>query len=259
MNRFQRLFNQKTGNILSVYFTAGFPQINDTVKIIRELSDAGVDMIEIGIPFSDPMADGPVIQHSSQIALNNGMTQNLLFEQLLEIRKITDIPLVLMGYVNPLLQYGFDRFCASAARIGIDGLIIPDLPMQEFLGEFHTITQKYGLENILLITPETEEVRIHTIDSNCNSFIYLVSTASVTGAKNAFSKETLRYFERIGKMQLRNPLLVGFGISNKVTRKAASGDTRGVIVGSAFIKCLDKNPDIHNAVSAFMKQIQITQ
>lgn len=256
MNRFQKLFSQKQNAILSVYFTAGFPRLNDTVEIIRELSAAGADMIEIGIPFSDPMADGPVIQQSSQKALNNGMTQTILFEQLRDIRKVTDIPLVLMGYVNPLMQFGFERFCAQAAKAGIDGLILPDLPMQEYLIEFQPITKKYGLENILLVTPETEEARIRLIDSHSSAFIYLVSTASTTGARNTFSDETVTYFERIHRMHLNNPQLVGFGISNKATFQAASLHTRGAIVGSAFIKCLDKNPDIPSAVSDFMAQMQ---
>lgn len=213
-------------------------------------------MIEIGIPFSDPMADGPVIQNSGQVALNNGMTQKLLFQQLQNIRQVTDIPLVLMGYLNPILQFGFENFCQHAAQIGIDGLIIPDLPMNEYLNEFKPIINKFPLENILLVTPETDESRIRTIDDNTNAFIYLVSTASTTGARDKFDDATLHYFKHIQTMQLKNPQLVGFGISNKTTFDDACRYTNGAIIGSAFIKNLSNNLDITTAVSTFMYQIR---
>lgn len=248
MNRINKLFAQKGSNILSVYFTAGYPQLNDTVEIIRQLTAQGVDMIEIGIPFSDPMADGPVIQNSSQVALANGMSQNLLFEQLKAIRKLTDIPLILMGYVNPILQFGFDKFCKKAQEVGIDGLIIPDLPMAEYLQEFKATADKYNLENILLITPETPEERIRLIDSHSNGFIYMVSSAATTGIQNSFAGNKELYFQRIKNMQLKNPTLIGFGISNKETFESACTHASGAIVGSAFIKALGENDSIEEAV-----------
>lgn len=248
MNRINKLFAQKGSNILSVYFTAGYPQLNDTIEIIRQLTAQGVDMIEIGIPFSDPMADGPVIQNSSQIALANGMSQNLLFEQLKDVRKLTDIPLILMGYVNPILQFGFDKFCKKAQEVGIDGLIIPDLPMAEYLQEFKATADKYNLENILLITPETPEERIRLIDSHSNGFIYMVSSAATTGIQNSFAGNKELYFQRIKNMQLKNPTLIGFGISNKETFESACTHASGAIVGSAFIKALGENDSIEEAV-----------
>ena len=255
MNRFQKLFKTKNSPVLSVYFTAGFPGIQDTAEIIRQLSDAGIDMIEIGIPFSDPMADGPVIQHSSQIALNNGMTLPLMFEQLKDIRKITDIPLVLMGYLNPVLQYGFEAFCTKAAETGIDGLIIPDLPMREYLNNFQGIVQKSGLENILLITPETSEERIRMIDANSHSFIYMVSTASITGAKKNFGENTVAYFKRVQEMNLINPVLTGFGVSNRETFETACQYSRGAITGSVFIRCLQQTSDISKAVNSLLETV----
>jgi tryptophan synthase alpha chain len=255
MNRFQRLFQSKQTPVCSVYFTAGYPHIDNTTEIIRALSSAGADMIEIGIPFSDPMADGPVIQKSSQQALRNGMTLSLLFEQLQNIRAVTDIPLVLMGYLNPVMQFGFEAFCARAAQAGIDGVILPDLPLQEYLDEFRTLTRKYALENILLVTPETAEERIRMIDELSDSFIYLVSTAATTGTRDAFGMETINYFRRIHEMKLRNPLLAGFGISNKKTFEAATRHTRGAIIGSAFIQCLEVCPDVQSAASTLMKRL----
>lgn len=256
MNRINKLFAEKPNNILSVYFTAGYPQLNDTVEIIRQLVDHGVDMIEIGIPFSDPMADGPVIQNSSQVALANGMSQNLLFEQLKDIRKVTNIPLILMGYVNPVLQFGFDKFCKKAQEIGIDGLIIPDLPMTEYLQEFKATTEKYHLENILLITPETPDERIRLIDSHSNGFIYMVSSAATTGTQNSFAGSKEAYFERIKNMQLKNPTLIGFGISNKGTFESACKHASGAIVGSAFINSLTEEASIKKAVEMLIEKIK---
>jgi len=255
MNRINKLFAQKDSNILSVYFTAGYPQLNDTVEIIRQLTAHGVDMIEIGIPFSVPMADGPVIQNSSQVALANGMSHSLLFEQLKDIRQVTNIPLILMGYVNPILQFGFDKFCKKAQEIGIDGLIIPDLPMAEYLQEFKATAEKYQLENILLITPETPEERIRLIDSHSNGFIYMVSSAATTGTQNSFAGNKEKYFQRIKNMQLKNPTLIGFGISNKETFDSACAHASGAIVGSAFIKCLGENNSTEKAVIELMKKI----
>ena len=255
MNRINKLFSAKKENIFSVYFTAGYPNLNDTVEIIRQLAQHGVDMIEIGIPFSDPLADGPVIQNSSRIALQNGMSQKLLFEQLKDIRQITDIPLIFMGYVNPILQFGFEQFCSRAKEIGIDGFIIPDLPMDEYLREFKPVADRYGLENILLITPETPEKRIRMIDENSNGFIYMVSSASTTGVQNSFSQEKEHYFERIKNMNLKNPTLVGFGISNKETFESACRHSSGAIIGSAFVKLLGGN-SIGKAVEMLIEEIK---
>lgn len=256
MNRINKLFAAKGSNILSVYFTAGYPALNDTVEIIKQLVAHGVDMIEIGIPFSDPMADGPVIQNSSQIALANGMSQNLLFEQLKEIRKVTDIPLILMGYVNPVLQFGFEKLCQKAQEVGVDGFIIPDLPMAEYLQEFKATADKYGMENILLITPETPEERIRLIDTHSNGFIYMVSSAATTGAQDSFSGSKEAYFQRIKDMNLKNPTVIGFGISNKETFDSACAHASGAIVGSAFIKALGENSTVEKAVESLIKKLK---
>lgn len=256
MNRINKLFAEKGSNILSVYFTAGYPALNDTVEIIKQLVAHGVDMIEIGIPFSDPMADGPVIQNSSQIALANGMSQNLLFEQLKEIRNVTDIPLVLMGYVNPVLQFGFEKLCQKAQEVGVDGFIIPDLPMAEYLQEFKATADKYGMENILLITPETPEERIRLIDTHSNGFIYMVSSAATTGAQDSFAGSKEAYFQRIKDMNLKNPTVIGFGISNKETFDSACAHASGAIVGSAFIKALGENSSVEKAVESLIKVLK---
>jgi len=257
MSRIKKLFAAKSKNVLSVYFTAGYPQLNDTVEVIRQLASKGVDMVEIGIPFSDPLADGPVIQNSSQVALQNGMSQKLLFEQLKNIRQVTDIPLILMGYINPILQLGFEEFCRQAHSVGIDGFIIPDLPMNEYLRDFQPIAQRYGLENILLITPETSEERIRLIDRHSNGFIYMVSSAATTGMQNSFSSEKEEYFKRIQGMKLKNPCLVGFGISNKETFDSACRFAQGAIIGSALIKALGNSPSIEKAVEKLLAEIGV--
>ncbi|MDR3706033.1 MAG: tryptophan synthase subunit alpha [Paludibacteraceae bacterium] len=256
MNRINKLFAEKGNNILSVYFTAGYPRLNDTVEVIKQLSAHGVDMIEIGVPFSDPLADGPVIQNSSQVALKNGMSQKLLFEQLKDIRKVTDIPLILMGYINPVLQFGFEKFCQKAQEVGIDGFIIPDLPMNEYLQEFKPIADKYGMENILLITPETPEERIRLIDTHSNGFIYMVSSASTTGVQSSFAASKEAYFERIKAMKLKNPTLIGFGISNKQTFDSACNHSGGGIIGSAFVKALEENDSVVKAVEALISKLK---
>ncbi|MEZ4842543.1 MAG: tryptophan synthase subunit alpha [Flavobacteriaceae bacterium] len=239
MNRINQKL-QENKKIVSIYFTAGFPLLEDTVSIIEKLQRAGVDMIEIGLPFSDPLADGPTIQGSSTIALKNGMTTHKLFEQLKDIRKTVSIPLIIMGYFNPVLQYGVEAFCAKCAETGIDGLIIPDLPVDVYNEEYKTIFERYGLANIFLITPQTSEERIRYIDSVSNGFIYMVSSASTTGAKSGFGVEQTDYFKRIANMQLKNPQIVGFGISNKETFEQATQFTKGAIIGSAFIKHLSQ-------------------
>ena len=238
MNRINQIFERKE-NLLSIYFTAGFPRIDDTVKIIKELDKSQVDIIEIGLPFSDPLADGPTIQKSSEKALSNGMTTNLLFDQLKDLRKISDIPVVIMGYFNPILQYGIEKFCSNCKDVGIDGLIIPDLPADIFKKNYKIIFEKYKLNMMFLITPQTSNERINLIDDLSKGFIYMVSSYSVTGAKDSFDKYQIEYFKRIKKLNLSNPLLIGFGISNKKTFQTACHNSNGAIIGSAYIKYIE--------------------
>ena len=239
MNRIDKAF-QGDKKLLSIYFSAGHPNLEDTLPILKALQTAGVDMIEIGLPFSDPLADGPTIQESSTKALQNGMTTEILFQQLDGIRKQLHIPLVIMGYFNPMMQYGIERFCKRCKAIGIDGLIIPDLPVEVYHEKYQEMFQTHGLYNMFLITPQTTEARIRYIDEVSNGFIYMVSSASVTGAKNTFGDTQTAYFKRIGEMGLKTPQIVGFGISNAETYKAATTFSRGAIIGSAFIKFLEK-------------------
>jgi tryptophan synthase alpha chain len=240
MNRIQQKL-QEDKKLLSIYFSAGYPNLNDTVTIIQDLEKNGVDMIEIGLPFSDPLADGPTIQESSTQALYNGMTTKLLFEQLTDIRQTVKIPLIIMGYFNPMLQYGVEEFCKKCAEIGIDGLIIPDLPVAIYAENYKAIFEKYGLINVFLITPQTSEERIRFIDSVSNGFIYMVSSASVTGSQSGFGNTQEDYFKRIAAMNLKNPQIVGFGINNRETFTQATQYAKGAIIGSAFIKNLTKN------------------
>ena len=241
MNRIQQKL-QENKKLLSIYFTAGFPNVNDTISIIKELEKNGVDMIEIGLPFSDPLADGPTIQESSTQAISNGMTTKLLFEQLKNIRKTVQIPLLIMGYFNPIMQFGVENFCKKCQEIGIDGLIIPDLPLEEYLLEYQEIFEKHDLKNIFLITPQTSNERILQIDSISDSFIYMVSTASITGNQAGFGIEQLDYFERISNINLTNQQIIGFGIHNKETFQQATHLQKGAIIGSNFIKFLSNNP-----------------
>ncbi|MDR3273116.1 MAG: tryptophan synthase subunit alpha [Flavobacteriaceae bacterium] len=249
MNRIKQLFEQKQRQIFSIYFTAGYPKLEDTVKIIQELEKNDVDMIEIGVPFSDPIADGAVIQESGTQALNNGMSLKLLFDQLKNIRKNVRLPLILMSYLNPVMRYGFEPFCQKCREIGIDGTIIPDLPFDDYLGEYKSIADKYGIKTIMLITPETAEERIRLIDEHTDGFIYMVSSASTTGAQNSFDERKLAYFQRINALNLKNPRLIGFGISNKETLKAAQNNANGTIIGSKFISLLKESEDIPAAVA----------
>lgn len=251
MNRINQKLQQDK-KLLSIYFTAGYPNISDTVLIIQELENSGVDMIEIGLPFSDPLADGPTIQASSTQALQNGMTTQLLFEQLKEIRKTVSIPLIIMGYFNPILQYGVEEFCCQCAEIGIDGLIIPDLPVTTYVSEYKTIFENYGLINIFLITPQTSDERIHFIDSVSNGFIYVVSSASVTGNQNEFGVAHMKYFERIASMPLQSLKIIGFGIHDKTTFNQATRHAKGAIIGSAFINHLSQNG--YRNISKFIQQ-----
>ncbi|MGX1930810.1 tryptophan synthase subunit alpha [Flagellimonas sp. 2504JD4-2] len=236
-NRIQKKL-QEDKKLLSIYFTAGYPKLNDTVNIIQDLESSGVDLIEIGLPFSDPLADGPTIQDSSTTALNNGMHTELLFEQLKDIRNTVSIPLIIMGYFNPVLQYGVEAFCQKCQEIGIDGIILPDLPLDVYQEEYESIFKKYGLINVFLITPQTSNARIEAIDKASDGFIYMVSSASTTGAKEGFGDVQKAYFDRIAGMQLKNPQIVGFGISNSQTFDQATKKAKGAIIGSAFIKHL---------------------
>lgn len=252
MNRINQKL-QEDKKLLSIYFTAGFPKLNDTVSIIQELEKNNVDMIEIGLPFSDPLADGPIIQESSTIAIENGMTTSLLFEQLKEIRKTVQIPLIIMGYFNPMLQFGMEKFCQKCAEVGIDGLIIPDLPLQIYETEYKAIFEKYNLKNIFLITPQTSLERMLQIDAISDSFIYMVSSAAVTGSQSGFGTEQLEYFKRIAKMKLKNPQIIGFGIKDLTTLNQATEFQKGAIIGSAFINFLKKNPVTN--ISNFIRRI----
>lgn len=250
MNRIKQLFEKKQKNILSIYFTAGFPQLNDTGNVIRELEANGIDLIEIGIPFSDPMADGPTIQESGTIALRNGMTLKVLFEQLKDIRSDVTIPLILMGYLNPIMQYGFENFCKQCKETGIDGAIIPDLPFNDYIYQYKPIADRYDIKIVMLITPETSDERIRLIDEHTDGFIYMVSSASTTGAQSNFDDKKQAYFRKINGMNLRNPRLIGFGISNKATLEAAQENASGAIIGSKFITLLKESANIKEAVKA---------
>jgi len=239
--------------LLSIYFTAGYPNLEDTVEILETLEENGVDMVEIGLPFSDPLADGPTIQQSSTAALRNGMNTELLFEQLKNIRDRVSIPLIIMGYFNPVLQYGVEAFCAKCEEIGIDGLILPDLPLAEYQEHYASIFKRYNLINVFLITPQTSDERIREIDENSEGFIYMVSSASTTGKTSGFGKEQKDYFARIANMNLSNPQIVGFGINNTETFKSATEFASGAIIGSAFIKMLTSEGT--QGIQMFIKSI----
>lgn len=257
MNRINKKLKEKSEKgekLLSLYFTAGYPQPEDTVEIIQQLQESGVDMLEIGLPFSDPLADGPTIQKSSEIALKSGMTTKKLFSQLENIRETVDIPLLIMGYFNPILQFGVEDFCSKCRDTGIDGLIIPDLPVEEYKEHYKGIFQKYGLSPVFLITPQTSEERIRAIDKASEEFIYMVSSASVTGSTGGFGEAQKSYFERVSKMGLKSPLVVGFGINNKETFKQATEKTSGAIIGSAFIKHLTEKGTQN--IQDFVKKIR---
>ena len=253
MNRINKVFNKKK-DILSIYFTAGFPELNDTCSIIQSLEQSGVDIIEIGLPYSDPLADGPTIQGSSAVALKNGMTTKILFNQLKNIRKKTEIPIIIMGYFNPIMQYGVESFCKDCEMVGIDGLIIPDLPADIYYDNYKKNFDDSNLLNMFLITPQTSDKRIKFIDKISNGFIYMVSSFSITGAVNSFKNEQKEYFKRINDMNLKSPLLIGFGISNRETYNDAVKFSRGAIIGSAFIKHLEKYGKLKT--SDFIKKIR---
>ena len=253
MNRINKTLNQDK-KLLSIYFTAGFPQLEDTAPILEQLQEAGVDMIELGLPFSDPLADGPTIQESSTQALRNGMTTDKLFTQLEGIRERIHVPLIVMGYFNPMMQYGVERFCKRCQEVGIDGLIIPDLPADVYHEQYQSLFQQYGLLNMFLITPQTPDERILYIDQVSEGFIYMVSSAATTGTQGSFGDTQQHYFQRIADMKLQSKLLVGFGISNAETYQAAVAHSQGAIIGSAFIKHLEANGN--QSVQEFVKTIR---
>ena len=254
MNRINEVFFRKKKNVLNIYFTAGYPNIDDTLRIARALQAAGTDIIEIGIPYSDPIADGPTIQDSSQKALNAGMSLKLLMMHLQDLRKHISIPVILMGYINPVLQYGFVEFCQDCKEVGIDGVILPDLPLQEYMEMYQRTFEEYGLYNIFLITPQTSHRRILRINEVSKGFIYMVSSASITGAKQGVSQEQVDYFERIQNMSLSVERLIGFGISNKETFNAVCKYASGAIIGSAFINQLSKDAS-DEAIISFVGSI----
>jgi tryptophan synthase alpha chain len=254
MSNIEKLFAEKNKKVLNVYCTAGFPERNSTLPVIRALQQYGADLIEIGMPYSDPLADGPVIQASSTRALANGMTIPVLFAQLKELRKEINLPVLLMGYMNPVLQYGFERFCADAKSVGIDGLILPDLPMQEFEEEYGPIIKKNELDFIFLVTPETTEQRIRKLDALSSGFLYAVSSSSTTG-KGTNIAEQSGYFKKLSALKLRNPILVGFGIRDKQTFDEACVYTNGAIIGTAYIKALETAKDIDQTTKVFLDGI----
>lgn len=256
MNRINKLFLEKSSNILSLYFCAGHPTLDSAPQIIRTLSMRGIDMIEIGIPFSDPMADGPVIQDAATKSLRNGMTIRKLFQQLSDIRLDVNIPLILMGYLNPIFHYGFDIFCQDCIRCSIDGVIIPDLPFSDYVNTYKPIADKYDLKIIMLITPETTPERIQLIDSYTDGFIYMVSSAATTGAQSHFDQEKQEYFNRTAAMNLHNPRMVGFGISNKQTLQLALNNASGAIIGSRFVTLLDQTSSPNEALDILLKDLQ---
>ncbi len=256
MNRIDQLFHTHKDHVLSIYFCAGTPTLEGTADVIRTLEQRGVQMIEIGIPFSDPMADGPVIQHAATQALRNGMTLRKLFSQLEHIRPEVQMPLVLMGYLNPIMQYGFENFCRKCQECGIDGVIIPDLPFKDYMNEYRPVADKYGIHVIMLITPETSEERIRQIDEHTNGFIYMVSSAAVTGAQKEFNAQKQAYFQRIEQMNLRNPRMIGFGISNKNTYEAAAAHAAGCIIGSKFVSLLEEEKDPGKAIDRLKEMLK---
>lgn len=256
MNRLNELFQKKKEPILSIYFTAGYPKLESTLDIAEALEKGGADFIEIGFPYSDPLADGPVIQNSSQISLQNGMNLPILFEQLRDLRKRVSIPVLLMGYVNPMLQYGVEKFCNSCAEAGVDGIIVPDLPMDEYEHLYKKCFLSNKLSNIFLVTPQTSEERIRRIDELSNGFIYLLSSSSTTGKDLKVSDEADAYFSRIRDMKLKNPTMIGFGISDRRSFYKAAQYTRGAIVGSAFVKFLDSENALHH-IEGFLRTIRV--
>ena len=255
-NKIEQLFADQKERILSVYFSAGYPALQDTGRIMEYLQDAGADIIEVGIPYSDPIADGPTIQQSNSKALENGISLKLIFEQLAASRQKINTPVIMMGYINPVLQFGIERFCQKCSEVGISGLILPDLPMQEYLDEYKPIFEKHGLLNIFLITPQTSDERIMEIDRNSRGFIYMVSSASTTGAKVGISDQQEDYFQRVKNIKLSNPTLIGFGISNQETFDRACKYASGAIIGSAFINTIANSSNLKEDISKFINSVK---
>lgn len=254
MSRIEALFGRKKERVLNVYCTAGYPELNSTMDVILTLENSGADLIELGMPYSDPLADGPVIQASSSRALQNGISIEVLFDQLKTLRAKTQIPLILMGYMNPVIQYGFQKFCEDAAAVGVDGLILPDLPEYEYETMYGDIIKKVGLDFIFLVTPETSEARIKKLDSLSTGFLYAVSSSATTGNEKDFDQVTI-YLQRLKDMQLKNPVLVGFGIKDKNTFDTACRYANGAIIGSAYIKALEQPGDIQSLTKKFLEQV----
>ena len=254
MSRITELFKRKDQRVLNVYCTAGFPRLDSTLEVMKALQDGGADLIELGMPYSDPLADGPVIQASSSVALSNGMTIAKLFEQLATMRQTVSVPVLLMGYMNPVLQYGFERFCEAAAGVGVDGLILPDLPIYEFETEYGPVMRRYGLDFVFLVTPETSPERIRKVDGLSSGFLYAVSSSSTTG-KDKDMGEQEAYFARLKEMNLNNPVLIGFGIRDKATFDAASRHANGAIIGTAYIRAIEGAQDIAGATKKFLSGI----
>jgi len=255
MNRIHTLFKEKDSRVLSIYFTAGFPSLDDTVPIMEAIQAGGADIIEIGVPYSDPVADGPTIQDSNKIALDNGMSMKLLFEQLKGFRSKVHLPVVLMGYLNPIMQFGMQAFCQKCKEVGVDGLIVPDLPMQQYLEDYKAMFDQYGIVNTFLISPQTSEKRIREIDEKTDGFIYMVSSHAVTGAKADISEEQVAYFERVAAMNLKNPRLIGFGISDAKTFTSASQFSNGAIIGSAFIKTIKDSENLSEGIQTYLQSV----
>ena len=254
MNRIDKLFAEKKQNVLNVYCTAGYPKLDSTVEVLTALQANGANIIELGMPYSDPLADGPVIQQSNMAALQNGMSIHLLFEQLKEARPTINLPIILMGYMNPILQFGLENFCASAEAVGVDGIILPDLPMHEFETTYKQLFEKHNLKFIFLVTPETSEERVRKIDGLCSGFLYAVSSSSTTGNNKAIADQSA-YFKKLQGMNLTNPILVGFGIKDKATFQSACAYTNGAIIGSAYIKALENSTDINTSTKEFLNTV----
>ena len=256
MNKITRLFNERGDRkLLSLYFCAGTPTLESTAEVIKTMQKRGIDMIEVGIPFSDPMADGPVIQDAATKALKNGMSLKTLFNQLKSIKEEVSIPLILMGYLNPIMQYGIEAFCQSCVESGVSGVIIPDLPFKDYLDDIKPVADRYDVRIIMLITPETSEERIRFIDEHTEGFIYMVSSAATTGAQQSFDEQKQAYFQKINGMNLRNPRMIGFGISNKQTLESAQSNAAGAIIGSKFVQFLDEEKDANRALDRLFEAL----